>query len=105
MVVLKLSGDMFDCDREVLYMSTYVPPPGSPFYGQAETQCHITEVDRYRSDLVDRFGDLYVICNGDFNAQMAKYRVNRTFSQSDGADNDRVESHINNESDVTRSRN
>ena len=52
MVVLKLSGDMFGCDRDVLYMSTNVPLSESPFCDQAETQCsHITVVDICISDL------------------------------------------------------
>ena len=31
-VLLKLSKKAFGCDRDIMYIATYIPPPGNPFY-------------------------------------------------------------------------
>ena len=85
-VVLKLSKEAFGCDRDIMYIATYIPPPGSPFYDLSETACHITELDTCINELMEKDGDLHIICNGDFNARTANYQINTEFSQMDGGD-------------------
>ena len=69
-IVLKLSGTLLGTE-DCLYLSTYVPSTGSRFYGSADSNCHIVEVERCLCDLPDKFGDINIICNGDFNARTA----------------------------------
>ena len=74
--VLKLSRTLLGTEDECLYLSTYVPPSGSPFNDSADSNCHIAEVEKCISDLLEEFGDVNVICNGDFNAATtANYQV------------------------------
>ena len=72
-VVLKLSKEVFGCDRDIMYIATCIPPPGSPFYDLSQTACHITELDTCINELLEQDGDLHIICNGDFNARTANY--------------------------------
>ena len=65
-----------------VYLSTYEPPSGSPFYDSADSNCHIAEVEKCICDLLDEFGDVNIICNGDFNARTANYQVNQDFVQN-----------------------
>ena len=84
-IVLKLSGTLLGTE-DCLYLSTYVPSTGSRFYGSADSNCHIVEVERCLCDLPDKFGDMNIICNGDFNAKMASYRANQAFVQNYDSD-------------------
>ena len=68
-IVLKLSRTLFGTEDDCLYLSTYVPPSGSPFYDRADSNCHIAEVEKCICDLLEEFGDANIICNGDFNAR------------------------------------
>ena len=82
-------------EDDCLYLSAYVPPSGSPFYDSADSNCHIAEVEKFISDLLEEFGDVNIICNGDFNARTANYQVNQDFVQNyenDMADKSAVES-------------
>ena len=69
-----------------MYIATYIPPPGSPFYDLSPTACHITEFDTCINELLEQNGDLHIICNGDFNARTANYQIKTEFSQMDGDD-------------------
>ena len=79
-VVLKLSGALLGTEEDCLFLSTYVPPCGSRFYESAESKCHIAEVEQCICELLERFGDVNLICNGDFNARTATYQVNQAFA-------------------------
>jgi hypothetical protein len=77
-IVLRLDRHIFNCPDDVLYISCYVPPYGSPFYEQRDTDCFIDEVDECLSELFYELGEnLGVILNGDFNARTARYQSNR----------------------------
>ena len=39
-------------------------------------------------ELMEKDGDLHIICNGDFNARTANYQINTEFSQMDGDDDE-----------------
>ena len=81
-IVLKLSRTLLGMEDDCLYLSTYVPPSGSPFYDSADSNCHIAEVEKCICDLLEEFGDVNIICNGDFNARTANYQVNQDFVQN-----------------------
>ena len=70
-IVLKLSGTLLGTEEDRLYLSTYVLPNGNRCYDSADSNCHIVEVERCLCDLPDKFGDINIICNGDFNARTA----------------------------------
>ena len=61
-----------------IYQRMY-PPSGSPFYDSADSNCHMQEVEKCICDLLEEFGDVNIICNGDFNARTANYQVNQDF--------------------------
>ena len=84
-IVLKLSGTLLGTEDR-LYLSTYVPPSGSRFHDSADSNGHIVEIERCLCDLLDKFGDINIICNGDFNARMANYQVNQAFVQNYDSD-------------------
>jgi len=88
-IVLKLSRTLLGMEDDCLYLSTYVPPSGSPFYDSADSNCHIAEVEKCICDLLEEFGDVNIICNGDFNARTANYQVNQDFVQN--YNNDRAD--------------
>ena len=90
-IVLKLSGTLLGTEDR-LYLSTYVPPSGSRFHDSADSNGHIVEIERCLCDLLDKFGDMSIICNGDFNARTANYQVEQAFVQNYDSDvTDRVE--------------
>ena len=64
-----------------MYIATYIPPPGSPFYDLSQTACHITEFDTCINELLEQDGDLHIICNGDFNARSANYRLTQNLAK------------------------
>ena len=81
-IVLKLSRTLLGTEDDCLYLSTYVPRSGSPLYDSADSNCHIAEIEKCICDLLEEFGDVNIICNGDFNARTAKYQVNQDFVQN-----------------------
>ena len=46
------------------------------------TQRTLAEVEKCICDLLEEFGDVNIICNGDFNARTANYQVNQDFVQN-----------------------
>ena len=64
-IVLKLSGALLGTEEDCLFLSTYVPHCGSRFYESAESNCHIAEAEQCICELLERFGDVNLICNGD----------------------------------------
>ena len=82
-IFLKLSKELFGSEKDVLYISTYIPPHGSPFYDQSDYECHILEVERHINDLMDIHEDTDIILNGDFNARTGDMQVSQEFNCSD----------------------
>ena len=87
-IVLKLSGALLGTEGDCLFWSTYVPPCGSRFYESAESNCLIAEAEQCICELLERFGDVKLICNGHFNARTATYQVNQAFAQNCGFEDD-----------------
>jgi hypothetical protein len=56
-VVVKLDSELFGCDRDVLFITTYIPPPGSPFYDNVETNCQLAELETCIGDLLEQYDD------------------------------------------------
>ena len=83
-----LSRTLLVTEEDCLYLSTYVPPSGSHLYESAESNCHILEVERCICDLLDQFGDVRIICNGDFNARTANHQVNQAALSQNGGEHD-----------------
>ena len=75
LVVLRLSRQLLGTPKDVLYISVYIPPYGSPFYEQTESSCHILELERIISDLLADDDDVHLFCNGDFNGRTGNSQV------------------------------
>ena len=93
-----MSKDIFGYEKDIMYISTYIPPYGSPFYDQCETNCYILEIEQCIGDLLVGNESMEIICNGDFNARTSNIQINREFSDSDGFDDewDNVDVFVNN---------
>ena len=72
-----------------MYIATYIPPPGNPFYDLSHTACHLAELDTHKC-VFEQDGNLHSIFNGDFNARTASYQINRECCQMDGDDYDEL---------------
>lgn len=84
LVVLRIAKQLFGTCKDVIYVSVYIPPYGSPFYDQAESNCHILELERTISDLLVEYDDVHLLCNGDFNARTGNLQIqNATSVQTD----------------------
>ncbi|KAK7482418.1 hypothetical protein BaRGS_00026340 [Batillaria attramentaria] len=57
---------VFDCVR----VSAYVAPVDSPYFAETDIECHVTKIEEYLLDLIERHGDLPVTLCGDMNARV-----------------------------------
>ena len=82
MIVLRLSKKIFNSTKDVLYVSTYIPPTGSPFYDKVDYCCLITEIDLQLSMILEQNENVHLLCNGDFNARTGNFQVNLAYLDS-----------------------
>ena len=78
LVVVRIKRHLLGTAKDLLYISAYIPPYGSPFYEQTDSNCHILEVERAISDLLVRNVDVHILCNGDFNARTGNTQIQNT---------------------------
>ena len=77
MIVLKLSRTLVRRMTVYIYQRMYCPAAVL-----STTQRTLAEVEKCICDLLEEFGDVSIICNGDFNARTANYQVNQDFVQN-----------------------
>ena len=70
-VVMKLSKRLFRSDKDIMFISTYIPPYDSSFWLSATNGYGMELLDKCIMDLHDRFDDFQVLLCGDMNARTA----------------------------------
>ena len=74
-VGVKLSKELIKSNGDVILIGAYVPPKGSPFYRNMDSNCHISVLENCLLDISVQYTGAHVICCGDFNARTANVQV------------------------------
>ena len=74
MICFKLAKDRLCMDRELLFVSLYVPPYQSPYYKQCDINCSIHRLEDFLLDLCQR-GESYIMVVGDLNARTGDWSL------------------------------
>jgi exonuclease III len=72
-VCVKISKDLLGLDKDLLFVSIYVPPYQSPFYKQSDTNCSIHSLEDFLLNLYQNGESSYLLLGGDFNARIAEW--------------------------------
>ncbi|KAK7476577.1 hypothetical protein BaRGS_00032195 [Batillaria attramentaria] len=78
-VVLKISHSLLGGEKDLLHISTYVPPAGSP-YAYSTSRCLITDLEHCLVDLREQYPDCPMLCCGDLNARTSNLQVCNSLS-------------------------
>ena len=76
---MKVFRQLTGGDRDMLYVSVYCQPSGSPWYRMNASDCVINDVMYCCVELLEKYGDCNVICCGDFNGRTVDLQANDTF--------------------------
>ena len=74
-VGVKLSKELIKSNGDVILIGAYVPPKGSPFYSNMDSNCHISVLKNCLLDISVQYPGAHLICCGDFNARTANVQV------------------------------
>ena len=85
-VVLKISKKLFNTDKYIIFVATYVPPYGSAYYNTADPSDGIDGIEQSLTGMWELFDDFYILLCGDLNARTAN--LNSCLSARDVQDND-----------------
>lgn len=72
-VCLRLDKAIFSLDKDVLFLSIYIPPYGSSYYRQADTDCNIRCLEDFVLSRLNTGDDCYLMLAGDFNARISDW--------------------------------
>ena len=75
LVGVKLSKELIKSNGDVILIGAYVPPKGSPFYRNMDSNCHISVLENCLLDILVQYPGAHIICCGDFNARTANVQV------------------------------
>ena len=75
-LVFRINSQLLNTDSDVTLVCTYVPPTGSPFYSNRESDDGVEVLDRYLSTVTCDATDFPLILCGDFNARTGNLNVN-----------------------------
>ena len=70
MICFKLSKDRLGIDRDLLFVSLYVPPYQSPYYKQCDVNCSIHNLEDFLLSLCENGGTSYIMVADDLNARI-----------------------------------
>ena len=70
-----IGKDLFGIDKDVLYICSYVPPEGSPFYTHFDFDNGICLIEDFLIDIL-MYREMYVILNGDLNSRTSNLSQN-----------------------------
>ena len=68
-LVFRFCGHLFNSDRDVLLVSVYVPPTGSPYYDNLSCNNGINTLEECILQLCEQHDDCFLIVCGDLNAR------------------------------------
>eukprot|EP00745_Piridium_sociabile_P008281 TRINITY_DN15544_c0_g1_i8.p2 TRINITY_DN15544_c0_g1~~TRINITY_DN15544_c0_g1_i8.p2 ORF type:complete len:254 (+),score=4.10 TRINITY_DN15544_c0_g1_i8:1461-2222(+) len=64
-----ISRQLFGFDKDVLYVYSYVPPEGSPYYAYFNCENGIEILENYLTDCLMTYDDVYILLCGDLNGR------------------------------------
>ena len=83
MICFKLSKDRLGIDRDLLFVSLYVPPYQSPYYKQCDTNCSIHHLEDFLLSLCENGGTSYIMVAGDRNARIGDWSLSADVTSND----------------------
>ena len=74
-ICFKISKDLLGLDKDLLFVSLYVPPYQSPYYKQSDTNCAIHDLENFLFSVYERGESSYLMVVGDLNARIAEWHL------------------------------
>lgn len=74
-VVLRLSKELFGTSKDVMFISSYIPPHDSRFWQATQNGFGIELMEKCVLDLYNSYDDFHLFLCGDFNARTASENV------------------------------
>ena len=75
MICIQISKDFVGLDKDLLFVSLYVPPYQSPYYKQSDTNCCIHHLEEFLLNLYQNGENAYLLVGGDFNARIGEWDI------------------------------
>ena len=66
-----MKKEIFGALKDILLVTCYIPPEGSPYYAYFDCENGISMLEEYLTDCLMAYGDLYILLCGDLNARTA----------------------------------
>ena len=73
MICIRISKNFVCLDKDILYVSTYIPPYQSPYYQTKDTTCSITAIEEFLINQLRHANPFYLVVSGDFNARIGEW--------------------------------
>ena len=83
MICFKLCKDRLGIDRDLLFVSLYVPPYQSPYYKQCDTNCSIHHLEDFFLSLCENGDTSYIMVAGDLNARIGDWSLSVDVTSND----------------------
>lgn len=75
LIVLKFDKQIFQTTCDVILIAAYIPPQGSAYYENADTNCHIESLDSCIMYIREMWHDSHLILLGDMNARTGRFQA------------------------------
>jgi hypothetical protein len=70
---VRLSKQLFDFDKDIVFVGLYSHPEGSPYYEHKDYDCLITELEQFLLTTFENNEDAYLLIAGDLNARIGNW--------------------------------
>jgi exonuclease III len=71
-VILKINKSLFNTDKDIVMLSSYIPPYDSPYYNMSEFDSGVDWIEQCLTDVWEMIDNFYILLCGDFNARTGK---------------------------------
>lgn len=78
MICIRISKEVINIDKDILFVSIYVPPYQSPYYRQKEITCTISLLEDFLLNLYEKGESAHLVVGGDFNARTGDWSLPST---------------------------
>ena len=75
MICIQISKDCVGLDKDLLFVSLYVPPYQRPYYKQSDTNCCIHHLEEFLLNLYQNGENEYLLVGGDFSARIGEWDI------------------------------
>ena len=87
-LVFAIDKQLFNLPKDILYVGTYVPPEGSPFYARFDIDNGIGLLEDCLNDCLVNIDDFFVLLTGDLNSRTAD--ISQHFAVGDDDDDEEM---------------